>query len=117
VRLQVFDTEDAELTEVMHGVVSMQGKRPVFSSVISMISAASVLHFLPLQPQSVWPTGKQKKPPLLAGKLVDGRPAPTMTVGERGLSAATGQLWTSPAMTVERVGPTNRIAVRRCRRS
>jgi hypothetical protein len=79
--LQVFDTEDAELTEVMHGEASMQGKRPVFSSVISIISAASVLHFLTLQPQSVWPTGKQKKPLLSAGKLVDGRPEPAPSEG------------------------------------
>ena len=47
------------------------------------LSASSVSRFLSLQSQDLWLSEKQKKHQPLAGKLVDGRPAPTMTV-ERG---------------------------------
>jgi hypothetical protein len=45
--------------------VEVQGQQP-FSSVLSHNSASSVIHFLALQPQSLWPIGKQENDPALS---------------------------------------------------
>src|SRR5258708_6605638 len=89
--------------EEMHGEVGVRGQRPFFS-VISMMSAASVLDFLGLQPQNMWPIGWQKKDPA-RGRQTRGWSACADHDG-RGSGACRLQpdsRGTSPSMTVERM--------------